>query len=468
MSTTPPNILFLCADDLRPKNLGCYGDDFAITPNFDRLAAGGMVFERAYCHQSLCGPSRAAVMTGRRLDGSNALVESPDYRRALPDVVTIPQMFKQAGYFCASFGKVNHLHPYVLDPESWTIPEQVYDVKKRDEYLRPENRLRGFIHPMSYGTASEGVETPDDGYQDGQAVTAALEKLHEVKDRPFFLGVGFKRPHLPFSCPQKYWDLYDPAKIPDTEEPTLPPATEEELRRRYLSNHVEFRHYTDMPKSGPIAGEDARRLRHAYYACVSYVDAQVGRLLDELRRLDLEKNTIVVFWADHGLHLGESGLWGKKTNTELDLRVPLLISAPGRTHPGTRSRRLVELIDLFPTLAELGDLTPPAGLPGRSLVPLFAAPDQPWKNVAFSQCRDGSGRDVWGCTVRTETHRYVEWFPAGKPDQIVDRELYEIETDPLERNNLAGQPESQNLINELSARIRVEGWNECVLERRTL
>ncbi len=457
---TDPNVLFLCSDDLRPRNLGCYGDDFAITPNFDRLAAGGLLFERAYCHQSLCGPSRAALMTGRRLDGSNALAESVDYRRALPDVVTIPQMFKNAGHYCASFGKVNHLHPYVLDPESWSVPERVYDIKKRDEYLRPENRVRGFINPMSYGTASEAVDSPDDGYQDGQAVTAAIEQLREVKDRPFFLGVGFKRPHLPFSCPQKYWDLYDEDKIPEIEEPDLPSATEAEVRRRYLSNHVEFRHYTDIPDSGPITGELARRLRHAYYACVSYVDSQVGRLLDELHALDLQHNTIVVYWADHGLHLGESGLWGKKTLTELDLRVPLLISAPGRTRPGTRTRALVELIDLFPTLAELGGLAPPADLAGRSLVPLFDDPGQTWKKVAFSQCRDGSGRNVWGCTVRTDTHRYMEWFPAGKREEVIDRELYEIETDPLERINLAGLPGSKSLMEDLSAWIRVEGWRE--------
>lgn len=454
------NVLFVCADDLRPKNLGCYGDSFAITPNFDRLASRGMLFERAYCHQSLCGPSRASLMTGRRLDGSNALRQSVDYRTELPDVVTIPQMFKQAGYHCASFGKVNHLHPYVLDPESWSIPEQVYDIKKRDEYLRPENRLRGFIHPMSYGTAAEAMEAPDDGYQDGQVVTAALEQLHEVKDKPFFLGVGFKRPHLPFSCPQKYWDLYDPAKIPEIDEPTLPAVSEEDVRRRYLSNMVEFRNYTDIPAKETITGDAARHLRHAYYACVSYVDAQLGRLLDGLQERDLDGNTMVVFWADHGLHLGESGLWGKKTLTELDLRVPLLISAPGQTRPGARSKALVELIDLFPTLADLGKLTPPANLPGRSLVPLFEKPERPWKKVAFGQCRDGSGREIWGCTARTENHRYMEWFPAGQPGQIIDRELYLIESDPYERNNLVGRSESQPLMDELSAWIRAEGWRE--------
>lgn len=459
MPESPCNILFVCADDLRPKNLGCYGDQFAITPNFDRLAASGLLFERAYCHQSLCGPSRAALMTGRRLDGSNALAKGPHYRKALPEVVTIPQLFKQNGYHCASFGKVNHLHPYVLDPESWSEPEQVYDIRKRDEYLRPENRVRGFINPMSYGTASEAVDAPDDAYQDGQAVTAAIEKLRAIRGERFFLGVGFKRPHLPFSCPRKYWDYYDPEKIPDIEEPGLP-AEAAAHPWRYLSNQVEFRHYTDMPRTGPISGEAARRLRHAYYACASYVDAQLGRLLDELRRLELDRNTAVAFWADHGLHLGESGQWGKKTNTELDLRVPLLMTVPGQTRPGTRTRGLTELIDIFPSLAEVAGLTPPPGLAGRSFVPLFTEPDRPWKEVAFSQCRDGSGRDIWGCTARTDTHRYVEWFPAGRPGEIVDRELYLIGSDPLERNNLAAQPESQAIMKELSTWIRAEAWRE--------
>lgn len=460
MSKPPLNVLFLCADDLRPKNLGCYGDTFARTPNFDRLAARGMVFERAYCHQALCGPSRAALMTGRRLDGSNALRDTVDYRRALPNVKTIPGMFRDAGYRCLSFGKVNHLHPYVLDPESWSEPEQVYDVRKRDEYLKPENRLRGFIHPMAYGAASEAVDAPDDGYQDGQAVTAALEALDRLEGGPFFFGVGFKRPHLPFSCPKRYWDLYDRGAMPEIEEPELPDADPRVLAHRYLSNQVEFRHYLDVPRSGAFSPELARELRHAYYACVSYVDAQLGRLLDGLERRGLAENTAVVFWADHGLHLGESGLWGKKTNTELDLRVPMLISVPGQTTPGSRSRRLVEMIDLFPTLAEAAGLTPPDGLPGTSLVPLWADPQRAWKQVAFSQCRDGSGRDIWGCTARTETHRYVEWFPAGKPEEVIDRELYAIEEDPFERRNLAEEPSLRAVREDLSAWIRAEAWKE--------
>lgn len=454
-STTakPLNVLFVCADDLRPSSLGCYGDPIAVTPNFDRLAASGTLFNRAYCHQALCGPSRASLMTGRRLDFANGLPENFQYRSVLPDVVTLPQLFKNHSWHCVSFGKVNHLHPYVLDPESWSEPEQCFEVTKRDEYLRPENRLRGFINPMSYGTASEEIETPEDAYQDGQAVTAAIEKLRRIKDEKFFMAVGFKRPHLPFSAPKKYWDLYDPDTFPALEAPDLPPGSGEAARWRYYENGRELRQYTDMPNDPPIPEGSARRLRHAYYACASYIDAQLGRLLDELEDLGLREQTAVVFWADHGFHLGESGLWAKKTNTELDTRVPLLLSLPGQNRPGSKTDALTELIDLYPTLAELAGLEAPPDLDGASRADLLDDPMLPGLTAAFSQYRDPA-REIWGCTLRTDSFRYTEWFPAPRRDDVVDRELYQIEEDPFEQNNLADKPEYREEAERLSRLLR--------------
>lgn len=378
-------------------------------------------------------------MTGLRLDGSNALSETMDYRKALPEVTTLPQHFLGNGYVAASFGKVNHLHPYVLDPASWSEPESCYDVKKRDEYLNPHNRLRGFIHPMAYGEPTESVDAPDDAYQDGQAATAALEKLHEWKDQRFFLAVGFKRPHLPFSAPKKYWDYYRPEDIPLPEHPELPDIGEA-ASWRHLTNYGEFRQYKGMPASLPLTEAQARRLRHGYYACASYIDAQLGRLLDGLEQLGLREETLIVFWADHGMHLGESGLWGKKTVTELDTRVPLLFSWPGHLPANARRRALAELIDVYPTMAELAGLPFPQGIEGTSLCPVMENPEDAGKEAAFSQCRD-TGREIWGCSIRTDRFRYSEWFPARRPDQTLDRELYLIEEDPLERNNLAAHPE---------------------------
>lgn len=453
MTKKPLNVLFVCADDLRPAALGCYGNEYAITPNFDRLATSGATFEKAYCHQALCGPSRAALMTGRRLDGSNALAGTLDYRDHLPDVLTIPQIFKNTGHHCVSFGKVNHLHPYILDAASWSEPEQVYDIKKRDEYVLPENRLRGFIDPMSYGTSTECADVSDDAYQDGQAVTAALEKLDVIGGSPFFLAVGFKRPHLPFSCPKRFWDLHDPANFEEPEHRDLPIPSPGPYDHRFLQNMSELRKYTDIPDEGPVPESAARRLRHAYAACASYIDAQLGRLLDEIERRGLHKNTLIVFWADHGMHLGENGFWGKKILSETATRVPLLMSLPGQIPEGTRVHAPVGLVDLFPTIAEIADLPAPQGLEGSSLVPMWDMDSNAESRVAFSQCRD-RGREIWGCSLRTSNFRYNVWFRAGNPKDVVDQELYNLSDDPWERNNLAGNPDHASVLDDHARWIR--------------
>jgi iduronate 2-sulfatase len=440
-------VLFFVVDDLRPA-LGCYGDALARSPNIDRLAARGLVFDRAYAQEALCAPSRASVLTGRRPGTFPAIAsghEAVHYRSILPDVVTLPQMFRERGWHTESIGKVNHVYPPIYDPPSWSEPEHVFDIPKRDEYLSPANRTRGFIDPMSKGMASECLEVPDDAYQDGQAAQLAIESLDRLKDAPFFLAVGFKRPHLPWTAPKKYWDLFDRKKF------TLHDDYREDRafpwRFEWWPGAGEMRNYTDIPRDEDPSLEKTAELRQAYYASVAFIDAQVGRVIAELDRLHLADKTIIVLWGDQGYHLGENGQWGKKTNTELDLHVPLLVVAPGQTRAATRSAALVELLDLFPTLAELAHLAPPAGLEGTSLVPLLDEPGAKSRPAAFSEYTRGG---ITGRSVRDARFRLNEWTDL-KSGRLVDRELYEIATDPLQRHNLAADPAHAEIARGLSA-----------------
>lgn len=434
-----PNVLFLAIDDLRTA-LGAYGDPLARTPNLDRLAQRGLIFDRAYCQHALCAPSRASVMTGRRPERFpeiSAGAQAAHYREVLPSVVTLPQLFRQRGYHTESIGKVNHVYPPLLDPISWSVPERLAAVVKRDEYLRPENRVGGLIEPMRKGGATESVAAPDNAYVDGQAADAAIEALGRLRDLPFFLAVGTKRPHLPFSAPERYWQMHAREAFALT-GPAAEPFSPEQMqqfpwRYEWTPGRGELRGYPDVPSQGYLSVDKLLELRHGYYAAVSYVDAQIGRIIDELDRLNLSERTIVVLWSDHGFHLGENGQWGKKTNTELDLRVPLMVIAPGRTQPGTRTRALVELVDLYPTLAELAGLPRDAGWEGTSFVPILSEPNRPWKKAVFSHSiRNG----MHGRAVRTDRHRYIEWT-KGAEGERVDMEFYDLEVDPFERRNLA-------------------------------
>lgn len=449
------NVLFLCADDLRP-NLGCYGDPVAQTPHLDRLAKSGILFERAYCQQALCAPSRASIMTGKRPDVLKITSGDAHFRDALPDVVTLPQRFKQNGYFAQAFGKVYHVHPPQPDPISWSVPEQLLDIPKRDEYLLPTNRVRGFINRMEKGTATEAVEAPDDAYQDGQVAQAAIEALRKIADKPFFLAVGFKRPHLPFTAPKKYWDIYDRDKLPlapDTTSHQCTPA-QAALRYDWQNDSGEMRNYTDMPSRGPVPADKTRELIHGYYACTSYIDAQVGRVLEELDRLQLTDKTIVIFWSDHGYHLGEKGLWGKKDNTEMATRVPLILSVPGQKQ-NVRTNALVELVDVYPTLVELAGLSMPSGLEGTSMVPLLQRPDASWKKGAFSQY-PRKNNTIMGYSVRTDQFRYNE-YRLAENGKVVDRELYRVNEDPYEEKNLVDNAEYARDVRSLK-KLLDDGW----------
>ncbi|HAY80742.1 MAG TPA: iduronate sulfatase [Planctomycetaceae bacterium] len=459
------NVLFVVIDDLRPA-LACFGDPVASTPNIDRLARRGMAFQRAYCQQAVCSPSRLSLLTGRRPDTIQVWDLKTHFRQALPELVTLPQHFKNAGYYTQSLGKIYHgSGKPSKDPPSWSADprfDYVRDPKLR--YATSEN-LQGTGLKRS---ASEAAEVADDAYIDGIVCAAAVERLAELKrmQRPFFLAVGFRKPHLPFCAPQKYWDLYKPEQIPFPVHGQHPVDAPELATRSW----GELEGYTDIPQDGELSVDQIRRLRHGYYACVSYMDALVGRLLDALDQLQLAENTIVVLTGDHGFHLGEQGLWTKANNFELSTRVPLVIASPGQRRAGSSTTGLVELVDIYPTLADLCGLEPPVGVEGVSMKPLLDNPDMPWKRAAWSQyprAREGnrhrSHGSVMGYALRTARYRYVEWID-WQTKQVVARELYDHQTDPGESRNVAADPDHVMTLRRLSAQ-RSQGWRNGLPDR---
>ncbi|MRG45705.1 sulfatase-like hydrolase/transferase [Chitinophaga sp. SYP-B3965] len=440
----PPNILFIAIDDLRPQ-LGCYGDKIVQSPNIDRLAGFGVLFNRAYCQQAVCSPSRTSLMTARRPNTTKVWDLNTHFRTTIPDVVTLPQYFKNNGYHTQSIGKIYHDPASAQDALSWSVPEILAVTNKEGKYVLPSNLQKG----SSKATATESADVPDNAYIDGQVADQAMAVLRKIKDKPFFLAVGFRRPHLPFSAPKKYWDLYEQKNIPLPVQRIVPPN----IPAYAVHNSEELRGYSDIDHV--ITDSKTQELLHGYYAAISYTDAQIGEVLAELDRLNLTRNTIIVLWSDHGFHLGEKGLWAKTTNYELDTRVPLIIAAPGKER-GVTSNGLVELVDLYPTLAELGGLPVPEALEGTSLAPLLTKPDQPWKNAVFSQFprpwQYKNEPEIMGYAIRTDRYRYVEWRNF-KTDEVKAMELYDHQIDPGEVNNIANIA----LIRELKQQLH-DGW----------
>ncbi|OAM89699.1 sulfatase [Termitidicoccus mucosus] len=449
-----PNVLFITCDDLR-LNIGCFGDSVAITPNIDRLAARGTLFGRAYTQQAVCNPSRQSVLSGRRPDSIRVWDLHAEFRETAPDVVPLPEHFKLNGYRTQAIGKI--YHDGKRDAASWNEPELHISMPKREDYRLEENRKP---HKSSKAAATEFVDAPESEYPDGRVADAAVDSLKKFAARgsdssPFFLAVGFRKPHAPFTAPKHYWDLYDPAKIPPVEQPA-PPRLAPDIA---LHDSVELRGYSDMPKVGPLTPAQIVRLRHGYYASTSFTDAQIGRVLDALDRTGLAQNTIIVLWSDHGYHLGEHGLWCKTTCYESDTRVPFIIATPDGRPRGVRTDALVELLDIYPTLVELCGLPPREKLEGRSLVPNLGNPAAPGREGACSQfprpwpMRKDAVPGVMGYAVRTTTHRYVEWRKFGTLD-VVARELYAYKGDQLfETENLASRPENAALIRRMAAML---------------
>ena len=435
LAESRPNVLFIAIDDLR-CDLGCYGNKIVHSPHIDALARRGTLFQRAYCQQAVCNPSRASLLTGLRLNTLQIWDLPTHFRQRVPDVVTLPQMFKNNGYHAQCVGKIFHnwrQDQYKGDAVSWTVPQEMhYNSHGNDKPV-----VDGKVPPdQSNVPKCEIRDVPDEAYFDGRVARRAVEALNEIKDNPFFLAVGFWKPHSHFNAPQRYWDLYDRATINTAANPK-PPANVPEIAL-HDSREI-LRSFKDRSDGRPTK-EEAIALRHGYYANISYMDAQLGKVIDQLDRLGLADNTIIVVWSDHGFHLGEHGLWAKTSNFELDARVPLLIVTPqGAT--GRRSRSLVELLDLYPTLADLCGLDPPANLAGRSLRPILEDPAAVVRNAALTQHprpaypQPGMSPEAMGYSIRTDRYRYTEWrrFASGK---VMARELYDHDTDPEETINL--------------------------------
>ncbi|MFO0978227.1 MAG: sulfatase-like hydrolase/transferase [Planctomycetaceae bacterium] len=464
-----PNVLFIAVDDMRCE-LGCYGAAHVKSPNIDRLAASGVLFQKAYCQQAVCNPSRVSLLTGLRPDTTRVWDLVTEMRSVMPEVVTLPQYFRQNGYRSVAYGKIFH-NPFP-DAASWDEPTHnaqgvvAYSEQNRQrlatwrQQMRSEGKSEDVIERMR-GPASEIQEQPDEMNFDGRQTSDALGKMKELaaEESPFFLAVGYIRPHLPFITPKQYWDLYDRASLPLAANPQRPkgmPAVA--FGDRNLGGFYELRGYMDYagapsPFEQTLSEEQQRELRHGYYASISFIDAQVGRLLAGLDELSLSDNTIVVLWSDHGWKLGEHGSWCKQTLFELDTHAPLMIRAPGAKANGTSTQAITEFVDIYPTLCELADLPVPSTLEGRSLKPLLDEATTTVKDAAFSQFpRKQDGRDYMGYAMRTQRYRYIEWLDA-QSGEVFARELYDHDTDPAEDQNIADQPEHTALLTELNAKM---------------
>ncbi|MEW4453001.1 sulfatase-like hydrolase/transferase [Bremerella sp. JC817] len=450
MSEHRPNVLFIAVDDLRVQ-LGCYGDPIVQTPNIDRLASRGVLFEHAYCQQALCNPSRASIMTGQYPDSLGIWDLPTHFREVQPDVVTLPQHFKNQGYYTRNIGKVFHNYSQKIqnDPQAWSVPPMFdWGAHSQDWYVAGKPFE---LHKGPKGPAIQKVDVADEAYLDGRIAEEAAKAIRQQvpSDQPFFLAVGFWKPHLPFNAPQKYWDLYDSKAIADHASPASH-GTAPEIARH---DSREVRSYTDVAKSGPIAAEKSRQLQHGYYAAISFLDAQIGKVLDALEQSGQADDTIVVLWSDHGFHLGEHDLWCKTSNFELDAHVPLVIADPRNKYRGERTEALVELVDLYPTLVDLCELPTVKRLDGTSLRPVLTDPKAKIRETALTQHPRPAyfkGKpEVMGYSIRTPQYRYTEWrdFASG---QVLATELYDHHEDPAENSNLAGDKRTAQIQSHLA------------------
>ena len=482
--TQKPNVLFLAIDDLKPV-LACYGEKQVHTPNIDRLAKMGTIFMANYCQQAVCAPTRASLLTGQRPDYTQIWDLKTLIRDKVPNILTLPQYFKQQGYATSGIGKVfdSRSVDKESDEISWSIP---YLKLEKNEYAKgfgkpfnsyyqaPANidlinkireegiknglkdkELEDFV-ANGHRPLYEAIDVPDDAYVDGANTVKAIRQmgLLATGEKPFFMAVGLTKPHLPFVAPKKYWDLYDREKIKLAEFQELSKGTPEfafqasnELVNQYILPSGERMPTGYAPKSTDLQ----KLLIHGYYASVSYTDAQVGLLLDALKDLKIDKNTIIVLWGDHGWHLGDHTMWAKHSNFEQATRTPLLISAPG-FKGNQQVKGLSEFVDVFPTLSELAQLPIPQGLAGKSLVPMLKDPSVKLKEFAQSQYPRLNDKAM-GYAIRTENYRMVMWFKGDFHQQKIEAnnpvlgiELYDYQKDPLEKENLAEKPAYQKIL----------------------
>ncbi len=438
-----PNVLFIAVDDMN-NDLGCYGHTLVQSPHIDRLAQRGVRFDRAYCQFPLCSPSRVSLLTGMRPDTTRIFELQTDFRKStLPNAVTLPQLFKNSGYYVARVGKIFHYgNPGQIgtdgldDPQSWN-----HRVNPRGRDKDEEKLFTNYTPKRGLGSALvfQAADGTDEEQTDGKVAAEVIKLMEENKERPFFLAAGFYRPHCPYVAPKKYYDLYPLEKITLRQDP---PGHREKLLKPAIASTNPYPHF------GATEAQ-AREALRAYYATITFTDAQVGKLLDALDRLKLADRTVVVFWSDHGYLVGEHGLWMKQSLFEESARVPLLVAAPGRKGNGQASSRPVELIDLYPTLADLAGLSPTPGLHGATLRPLLDDPKAAWQRPAFTQVWRGS---FPGHSVRTERWRYTEW-DNGKQGV----ELYDHDADPREFTNLANDAKHAETVKVLRELVR-KNW----------
>lgn len=435
-SASRPNVLMICVDDLKPT-LGCYGDSIAITPHMDRLAARGVVFENAYCNQAVCSPSRNSLMTGLRPQTIGVYDLGTHFRLAAPNAVTVTEHFMEHGYHAAGMGKIYHIgHGNIDDEQSWSVPWW----RPNGSNYRLSASLDAHVTDAQgkrRGPPTERADVDDEDYKDGQIAMEAVDRLQQASQnsqQPFFLAVGFQKPHLPFVAPEKYWAIYDSAELPMPTIKTAPKGAPDYAAR----TGGELRNYSGMNENWPVDESMTRHLIHGYYAATSYVDAQIGRVLDELERLELDDNTIVVLWGDHGWHLGDHGMWCKHTNYEQAARIPLIFAGP-QIDLGKPSQAFVETVDIYPTLAELAGLPAPANLDGISFVAAAKDASQPARPYVTHVYPKGG---VLGRAIRNSSHRMVEWKQIGAEPGEAEIELYDYVNDALETQNIASeQPE---------------------------
>ena len=451
-----PNVLFIAVDDLRPE-LNCYGATHIKSPNIDRLASMSTVFNRAYCQQAVCAPSRNSIMTGLRPDAMGIYDLYTFFREKVPEVVTLPQHFKKHGYYTERIGKIYHTgHGNTDDSLSWSQPAS--------KLWRPNPITRGDTvglerdYPTIDGKKLPYYKSyaPEKNMSDVVSTDYAAKRIGELKDTTFFFAVGFSKPHLPFVAPAKYWDMYDPEKI-EIPSRTVPDGMPDLALHRF----GELRKYHDIPAEGSLDDEKTRNLIHGYYAAVSMVDAQIGKLLNALATNDLADNTIIVLWGDHGWKLGDYGSWCKHTNFELDTRVPLIIKDP-RNPYGQTTNSLAEFVDVYPTICEMAGLPLPDHIEGQSLLPILKNSEAIVNEVAISQYPRGESlgydrkHEIMGYSMRYGDYRFTRWQKYEIPKDVVAYELYDHSKSSLATENLAEHQDYNDLVKKMDALLTKE------------
>lgn len=488
-----PNVLFISIDDLRPA-LGVYGDTIVKSPNIDQLASEGITFRQTFCQSAVCAPSRASLMLGLRPDSTRVWHLGDQFRKLTPDAVTMPQYFSKFGYHTVNLGKI--FHNYMPDSVSWDEPDlrparyvregwlqrdgetfYISEAVNASQKIKRDSLLK--LSPIRYadgwntGPAWEAADVHDTMYFDGAQTKLAKQTLTRLaqSDQPFYMGLGYFRPHLPFTAPKKYWDLYDPETMPLPNNSAIP----EGAPIQSMNSMYELRHYDGFghighPTSDYRMSEDTIRiLRQGYYASVSYVDALLGDLMAHMKEIGIYENTIIIVWGDHGWKLGDHNSWGKMTNYNIDLQVPVIIRYPNQKNRGAQTYGITELVDLFPSICELAGIEVPDYMQGTSFVPLIENPEMEWKSAAFSQFHrrpkvSADGQRYMGYSINTEKYHYIEWYAwdptTGTKGDFKNAELYDRINDPYEKMNLA-QKEAWTETQEGLAQQLDDGWRKA-------